>query len=349
MPKRWLTLGLGAALLAPACDASKVDGRDLRGVYEPRASSSASGSASAPAAPPASAPSAPPGPVQRVRTPVKGPCVTPQGEPAKPAERVGKRPACRNARVLEHRDPLQIPRYACVFEPRGLDEHKPLPLVVFLHGAYDDPTAVHRETRLRRRYRKLDLTGDPDHPGFVVVAPQARRIGSSLRWDVDYTGTDHADVVAIDTFVDELVGEGIVDARQVYAIGESRGGTMAMLYAHQRPDRVAAVGVFAAAPTAVDWTCDGLPPPVGVLYRACDSEVPCPEVEAWLAKREEAEAPTFRLRLGPSKATEPSCALSKKACGPKAGKANHLRWPKIREADLLEWLGRFSLQVDTSD
>lgn len=347
MTRRLGSAALGA-LLAIGCDSSGVDGGDLRGVFDrPTASApttSATATASKSAAPKASTSAAAEAPriPARVRPRVKGRCVADAGEPAALGPRVAKRPACRGARVIERRDEGRVPRYGCVYEPSTLDSTKPLPLVIFLHAEHADPGVIPKVTHLRRDNHKVDMTGDPRHLGFVVLAPQARRLERGVRWDTDYTAADNDDLETIDAFVDDLEREGVVDPRQIYAIGHGSGGAMAALYAYGRPDRVAAFGVFGAAPR-LSWRCDADPTPAAVLYRACDTVTPCGDVEQWLAVRERERAPTFSLRLGLDRATEPSCALSKRACGDKKGRANHARWPRSREADLLEYLSRFSL------
>lgn len=285
-----------------------------------------------------------------------GPCVEAQGEPATLSKRTAGRPACRRARVLEWRDGDGTPRYGCVFAPRGYEQRKPLPLVLFFHDSDEDPTAVHRKTRLRARYGKLDMVGDERHQGFIILAPQARkllrpskrgkkgRLGSAhVYFDTDFMKSSNADVLATDHFVDELIAAGEVDPKRIYPIGHGRGGTMAALYAHLRPDRAAAFGVFGAAPSAVQWSCEGAGPPAAVLYRACDSATPCDQVESWLDRRREAGAATMAMRLGSGKATETHCAVGR--CSDKKGAANHARWPKPREGELLDYLATFELDA----
>lgn len=329
------------------CERELSDGRDLRGLFAP----SASAPALSKAVPSSSKKTKkkteellPPPPPATERERVTGPCTAPSGEPANKSERNEGRPACRGSDVLEHQGKDMTPRYACVFTDRRFEQRKPLPLVVFLHGELDDPTAVHRKTRLRTRYAKLDLSGDPKRAGFVILAPQARRFNRVLRWDVEHHARENLDAVAINRFIDDLVGTGAVDPRQVYVIGESRGGVMAAVYAHLYPERVAAFGTYGAAASKLAWTCEGSPPPAAVFYRSCDAVTSCASVEAWLSKRDHEHAPTFSLRLGAGKATEPSCVLSKAKCGPKMGTANHYRWPKPREGEMLEYLSRFSFK-----
>jgi predicted esterase len=343
-------VALGATTASmTGCDSRDLDGADLRGVFDPR-----------PSAIPLSKPEAsatkktkkgekeevlPELPPATERAPIPGPCVTESGEPARKSERNEGRPACRRARFLEDRDPDDTPRYACVFEPPGLASKKPLPLVVFLHGEDDDPTAVSKKTRLLGRYKSLDLTGDPQRSGFVVLAPQARRFTYKLRWDTGHVSRDNLDARAIDRNIQVLVREGSVDPRQIYFVGESRGGAMAALYAYLRPDQVVAFASYGATAASLDWTCNGAPPPAAILYRSCDATVACADVERWLTKRDRERAPTFSLRLGAGKATEPACPTVKSRCNGPGAAANHYRWPKPREGEMLEFLGRFSFAL----
>ena len=251
--------------------------------------------------------------------------------------------------MLEYADANGTPRYGCVFSPRDLEKRTPLPLLVFFHGEGDDATAVHRKTKLRRRYHKTDLSGDPRRRGFIILAPQGRRLEKTswLRFDTAHVAVDNVDLETVDHFVDELQKKGMIDPRQVYAAGHGRGGEMATLYAMLRPDRIAAFATFGSNGARFKWSCATPPPPAAILYRACDTMTPCADVEQWLQAREDARAPTWSLRMGATRKAEPTCVLSKRRCRPKKGKINHNRWPKSREKEMLEYLGRFSLKLKT--
>ncbi len=339
-----VTAGALAWLLVGCEVRDDIDGTDLRGLF--KSASAPTASAPPPKKVKKDKPAAdlPPLPPVTERTRVTGPCIAPKGEPAKKTSRNARRPACRRARILEHKGAQETPRYACVFADSRAEKRKPLPLVVFLHGEFDAPTAVHRKTRLRKRFAKLDLSGDPKRAGFIVLAPQARRFKGLLRWDIHHQKRENLDAIAINRFIDQLIEEGAVDPRQIYPLGESQGGMMATLHAHLFPERVAAFGVFGTDASRMVWTCDETPPPAAVIYRSCDRVTPCANVERWLSKRETARAPTFSMRLGSAKATEPSCVLSKHKCSKKRGTANHARWPKPREGEMLEYLSRFSFK-----
>ncbi len=340
---RWALPLLWTASIGAGCESSKTDGADLQGVFDGTSqASAASASASAPK-PKTSVDAAPPiAPL--VRDPPSGPCVQVRGKRIpKPDRRIARRPGCRRARVMEWRDGNGTPRYACLYAHRKSEQHTPLPLVLFFHGELDDPRVIHRKTRLRARYGKLDLTGDPKHPGFLILAPQGRRVGGRIVFDTGQPPEDNVDLKTVDHFVDTLLAEGSVDRRQIYAVGDSGGGTMAALYAMARPRRIAAFATYGTDASAVRWTCEGQSPPAAILYRACDTITPCADVEQWLGARQDSRAPTFSLRLGASKATEPSCVLSESRCRKKKGTANHNRWPKERETEMLEFLSRYSL------
>jgi dienelactone hydrolase len=357
-----------AATGACTTPSSGIDAGDLLGVFEHDAGSKASpvgsggkrpvrkdggvistGSGISSAGPKAAlsgAPDASTGsPAVSVRAAALGACVDAAGLPDRDIRRTLGRPACRDAQVLEWRDADGAPRYGCVFAPRGLETRAPLPLIVFFHGPLDDPTSVDKKTGLRKLGGSFNLTGDPAHTGFVLLAPQGRALkGSKLGslFDTGYTGADHVDVAAVDTFIDGLDRKGLIDRRRVYALGNSLGGHMAATYAMMRADRVAAFATYGSdAPSAV-WSCPGPAPPAMVLYRACDQLMPCESVERWLRVRDAMSAETVSMRLGVSGEDEPSCAFSRK-CTKVSGTANHLRWPKTREADILRFFARHAL------
>jgi poly(3-hydroxybutyrate) depolymerase len=368
--------GLATAGAQGGCTSpsSGVDGGDLLGVFDRDAGARAAASGSSgkrplrkdggtgqtdpPAAsgaiaahPPGAAPPAsgkPQGdsaPGVSVRPPALGTCVEAAGLPDRDVRRTLGRPACRDAQVLEWQDAEGAPRYACVIAPKGIDTRAPLPLIIFFHGPLDDPTSVDKKTGLRKLGGSFNLTGDLAHTGFVVLAPQGRALkGSKLGslFDTSYTGADHVDVAAVDAFVDVLDRRGHVDRRRIYALGNSFGGHMAATYAMMRADRVAAFASYGSDAPSAAWSCPGPPPPAMVLYRACDEFTPCESVERWLRARDAMSAESAPLRLGMWGEEEPSCAFSKK-CTKIKGTANHRRWPKAREAEILRFFARHAL------
>ena len=82
-----------------------------------------------------------------------------------------------------------------------------------------------------------------------------------------------------------------------------------------------------------------------ILYRACDAVMTCERVERWLDELRSRQAPMVSLRLAEGQAEEPACTLGRRCSGQKA-EANHNRWPKERERDLLEFFARYSIAGD---
>ncbi|WP_437641577.1 alpha/beta hydrolase family esterase [Sorangium sp. So ce854] len=379
-PRRGSALLAGAALagiaawIAAACStpSSGVDGGDLLGVFERDAGARAApadagqarqaaaqkdagarsaGSAGAAAAKPPKPPEA--------RPPSDGSCVAEQGEPRRELRKTIGRPPCRGAQVLETRDAEGSPRYACVIAPSGVETRAPLPLLVFFHAEHDSPTAVDKETGLRKLAATWNLTGDPAHTGFIILAPQGRAFKNPTQserergsktytpmspFDAEFTGDGNVDVATADTFVDQLLEKKLVDRRRIYAVGASYGGHMAATYAMVRADRVAAFATFGSGAPPATWACPGPPPPAMAIYRACDDLFPCESVERWLRARDAQSAQTAFLRLDEGDRDEPHCALRNR-CSAKKGAINHARWPKSREPDLLRFLAGHTLAV----
>ncbi|WP_437873293.1 alpha/beta hydrolase family esterase [Sorangium sp. So ce363] len=352
-----------AAWLAAACStpSSGVDGGDLLGVFEQDAGAAAADGgqprpsaarqdAGARAAGPASA-AAPPTKPPEARLPSEGSCVAEQGRPGRELRKTLGRPPCRGAQVLETRDAEGSPRYACVIAPSGVETRAPLPLIVFFHADGDNPTSVDKETGLRKLGATWNLTGDPAHAGFIVLAPQGRAFKTPSQaerergtkmytptapFDVEFTGEGNVDVATVDAFVDQLLEKKLVDRRRIYALGGSYGGHMAATYAMMRADRVAAFATFGSNAPPAEWACPGPPPPAMAVYRACDDTFPCESVERWLRARDALSAHTSFLRLDEAGRDEPHCALRNR-CSAKKGAINHARWPKSRETDLLRF------------
>ena len=342
---------LTLAVTAASCStpSSSVDGGDLMGVYEKDAGADAAADARAakdggkrekPQAVSA-------GPTKE-RKPVTGTCVAKQGEPDRELRRTLGRPACRGDEILEGKDADGSPRYACVMGARGVETRAPLPLIVFFHGPEGTPATIDKRTAWKKLAAKFDVSGDPAHPGFIVLLPQGRllkRDRTGAIFDTDHLGEGNVDVAAVDQFIDVLQKRGIVDRRRIYTVGESKGGWMAATYAMWRADRIAAFATFASdAPPAV-WTCEGVPPPPGLLlYRACDAVTACESVEAWARAREKMGAETVSIRMGEGIGEELHCSTKNK-CSKGKGTANHERWPKGREEDILRFFAKHALSA----
>ncbi|MEZ4308686.1 MAG: hypothetical protein R3F14_11630 [Polyangiaceae bacterium] len=359
-PAALLGLGLGVvvpvavALTATSCStpSSSVDGGDLMGVFDKDAGSVADAAASArprkDGGKPGKAPAVPPGPTKQ-RSPVTGTCVAKQGEADRDLRRILGRPACRGDEIIETRDAHGSPRYACVMGGRGADTRAPLPLIVYFHGPELTPAQIDKRSTWKRLASKFNLTGDPAHPGFVMVLPQGRllrRDKSGAIFDAEHIGEGNVDVALVDELIGTLEKRGLVDRHRIYTLGESKGGLMAATYAMLRADKVAAFAAFASEAPPASWTCENVPPPPALLmYRACDAVTACDAVEAWARAREKQSAETVAIRLGDGNAEELHCAMRNK-CSKAKGTANHARWPKGREEDVLRFFAKHALSSD---
>lgn len=324
---------------------SSVDGGDLMGLFEGPADAGKKAVSDGGPVSSADAAAPEPQPAPTVRTATTGMCVAPLGEPGRALRRTMGRPPCREAQIREWRDAEGSPRYACVVAPKGVETRAPLPLVIFFHGEADDPASALKKTGLRKQIPQLDMTNDPAHRGFIVLAPQGRALAGDVRgalYDVDYLDEKNVDIATVDHFVDALVGENLVDQRRIYAVGDGLGGGMAATYAMMRSSKVAAFAAYGAEAPPAQWACPEPPPPAVVLYRACDAVAPCANVEEWLRARDKIGAETSYFRLGIGDEEETNCA-PKNRCTDARGKSQHARWPKGREVDMLQGLARHVL------
>lgn len=158
------------------------------------------------------------------------------------------------------------PRYACLYEPASAAPGVKLPLVVYLHPALFSAGSI-RFTNLLHYQDFTDLTGDSARHGFIVLAPEGRKIAHQypfpnhwgIGWDNWYrqfnpagdvvdagaTYKENVDAAAIDHFVEAAVASGKVDTDRIYLTGWSNGAAMAYIYGLNRPN-VAAVAVYSA-------------------------------------------------------------------------------------------------------
>ena len=175
------------------------------------------------------------------------------------------------------------PRRACLYEPPGASADRPLPLIIYLHPSLFTADTLAAATNVLDFQTTADLTGDPDRPGFIVVAPEGRATehfyptpdDRGTGWDNwyrqlekrgrdvvvdDVTYPQNVDAATIDHYVDAVIATGHVDRRRIYVTGWSNGAAMAVLYAANRK-RIAAAAVYTAPDPfeAFDDPCPQLP------------------------------------------------------------------------------------------
>ena len=115
--------------------------------------------------------------------------------------------------------------------PPGYDANRPTPLVITIHGASIWPAA-------QQEISQWDRVADRE--GFIVAYPSGRTGQGPRHFDVE-------DVTFIADLIDEVQRTHNIDRTRIYANGLSNGGGLSFLLSCTMPDRIAAVGLVAAA------------------------------------------------------------------------------------------------------
>ncbi len=179
-------------------------------------------------------------------------------------------PACLfGERLPDWEDSNGTSREACLFEPPSDTHPGKLPLVIWLHPSLAGPDLSLAATNVRSQIGTANLSGDPQKPGFLLLAPLGRVIEKfysfpedafAVGWDNWYrqllpdggsrqlngrSFAQNVDAAAIDHYLDEVISRGRVDERRIYVMGWSNGGAMGILYALNRRN-IAAAAVYSA-------------------------------------------------------------------------------------------------------
>jgi polyhydroxybutyrate depolymerase len=137
-----------------------------------------------------------------------------------------------------------------VYAPRGLG--KGAPLVVAMHGSGENGAQMRIETGYG-----FDRLADKN--GFVVVYPDGYEgywNGCNIVGDYAANKLNIDDVGFLTRLVDKLIGEIGIDPARTFAMGISRGGSMALRLALEAPSRFRAVAaVSESQPTPDNFKC----------------------------------------------------------------------------------------------
>lgn len=145
-----------------------------------------------------------------------------------------------------------------LYVPPTYDPARPMPLVVSLHGAAAWPAQQMNLTR----WNQL-----ADQHGFIVVYPS----GSGRIWHVDRGLGRSDDVRFIADLLDTVQARYAIDSTRIYVNGFSLGGGMTFVLSCTLADRIAAVGVVAAAQTLpFSWCPDRHPVPMIAFHGTAD-------------------------------------------------------------------------------
>ncbi len=128
-------------------------------------------------------------------------------------------------------------RTFALFRPANLTASQQVPLVIAMHGFGGTGTTFEAVTGFDQRAQAA---------GFVVAYPD----GLTASWNAgvccgDSLGLNVDDVGFISRLIDQLVAQGGVDPKRIYATGFSNGGFMAHRLACDLTDKIAAIASVA--------------------------------------------------------------------------------------------------------
>jgi polyhydroxybutyrate depolymerase len=164
-----------------------------------------------------------------------------------------------------------------LYIPKSYDPIRPTPLVISMHAA-GLWGAAQRETSL------WDSLADRE--GFIVVYPSGVG-GKGVRiWRAEPGAGLAKDVRFISELIDTLQASYNIDSTRIFANGLSNGGGMSFVLSCTLSDRIAAVGMVAAAQTLPwRWCKDNRAVPMIAFHGTADPEVPYDGGSTWVTPR----------------------------------------------------------------
>jgi polyhydroxybutyrate depolymerase len=162
-----------------------------------------------------------------------------------------------------------------LYVPRTYDRRRSTPLVISMHGA-GLWGAAQKETS-----RWNDLA---DEQRFIVVYPSGVG-GKGVRvWRAELGAGLVKDVRFISELIDTLNASYNIDSTRIYANGLSNGGGMSFVLSCTLSDRIAAVGMVAAAQTLPwRWCTDQRAVPMIAFHGTADPEIPYNGGSSWIS------------------------------------------------------------------
>jgi polyhydroxybutyrate depolymerase len=148
--------------------------------------------------------------------------------------------------------------------PQSYDPAKPTPLLISMHGAAAWPAQQMNTSRWNRL---------ADEHGFIVVYPSGS--DSPKIWHIAGGAGLTKDVRFISELIDALAATYNIDSTRIYADGLSAGGGMAFVLSCALSQRIAAVGLVAAAEQLpFSWCTADRPVPMIEFHGTADPFVP---------------------------------------------------------------------------
>jgi len=156
-----------------------------------------------------------------------------------------------------------------LYVPDRYEPGTPAPLVISLHAGATWPAHQRNLTRWNRL---------ADEHGFIVVYPSGtpQLLNVARIWHTFAVGAGlERDVRFIADLIDTLRSAYTIDPARIYANGMSNGGGLAFVLACALSDRIAAVGMVAAAQSLpADWCAPTRPVPAIAFHGTADRLVP---------------------------------------------------------------------------
>jgi len=164
-----------------------------------------------------------------------------------------------------------------LYVPPTYDRRRPTPLVISMHGA-GLWGAAQKETS------QWNDLADKQH--FIVVYPSGVG-GKGVRvWRAELGPGLGKDVRFISELIDTLKASYNIDSTRIYANGLSNGGGMSFVLSCTLSDRIAAVGMVAAAQTMPwRWCTDQRAVPMIAFHGTADPEIPYNGGSSWISPR----------------------------------------------------------------
>ena len=164
-----------------------------------------------------------------------------------------------------------------LYVPRSYDRSKPTPLVISMHAA----GLWGASQKDISQWNEL-----ADSKGFIVVYPSGVG-GKGVRvWRAEPGDGLTKDVRFISELIDTLRASYNIDSTRIYANGLSNGGGMSFALSCTLSDRIAAVGIVAAAQTLPwRWCTDERPVPMIAFHGTADPEIPYNGGSSWVSPR----------------------------------------------------------------